>query len=290
MKKCSYCGKEYPDDTVRCLIDDEPLTGGEQQSSPPSLSTSGAKAPDPPPASETASNPPPALVLTDRQMRIFEVILVCVIAFGANILSSIHSLSGNLFSSSSSGQYKWIYSILREGSCLGLLWYVLRRNGRTFYGLGLSWTRTDAGWSCLLYLGGSMASYAVYNAIYFTGLTSVNDATSFAHVGYYLFGSGIFFTTFLFQFLNPFYEELIVRAYVMTEARQLTNSVGKAVFISTALQTSYHFYQGAPAALAHAATFLIFSIFYAKTNRIAPVILAHLYMDIFSTLFFSFHH
>jgi len=50
----------------------------------------------------------------------------------------------------------------------------------------------------------------------------------------------------------------------MTEVKALTNSVTKAVMISTALQMSYHFYQGAPAAFSHGATFLIFSIFYAK--------------------------
>ena len=34
MKKCAYCGKEYADDAVRCLIDGEPLAGGEPQPPP----------------------------------------------------------------------------------------------------------------------------------------------------------------------------------------------------------------------------------------------------------------
>src|SRR5438128_769346 len=29
MKKCTWCGKEYPDTAQRCLIDAEPLIGGE---------------------------------------------------------------------------------------------------------------------------------------------------------------------------------------------------------------------------------------------------------------------
>ena len=107
---------------------------------------------------------------------------------------------------------------------------------------------------------------------------------SFHNVGQYLFGSGIFFTTILFQFINPFFEELIVRAYLMTEVRRLTNSVTKAVLISTVLQASYHFYQGGPAAIAHGAEFLILAIYYAKTNRITPIILAHLYADVGGTL------
>ncbi len=287
MKKCPYCGKEYPDDVVRCLIDDEPLSGGEQPPPPPESETDTSAAP---PASEAAVNLLPAVVLTDRQIRLFELILVCAIAFGTSILSSAYSFSGNLTSSSSSGEYRWIYAILRQASCLGLLWYVLVRSGRTFFDLGFSWVRTDIGWSFVLRICGSAAFYAVYHTLYQTGLTSVDGTTSSAHVGRYLFGGHVAIMALLFQFLNPFFEELIVRAYVMTEVKHLTNSVGKAIFVSTALQTSYHFYQGAPAALAHGATFLIFSIYYAKTNRITPIILAHLYTDVGFTLLYFFHH
>jgi membrane protease YdiL (CAAX protease family) len=111
-----------------------------------------------------------------------------------------------------------------------------------------------------------------------------------ASVGHILFGGGVFFTTILFQFLNPIFEELIVRAYLMTEIKALTGSASKAILASTLLQMSYHFYQGAPVAFAHGATFLLWSIYYAKTNRIAPIILAHLYSDVSGTLWYMFRH
>ncbi|HEV2437409.1 MAG TPA: CPBP family intramembrane glutamic endopeptidase [Verrucomicrobiae bacterium] len=279
MKTCPYCGKEYPDDAVRCLMDDQPLEGGEPSPLPP-----------PTPLSEAPAPPPCPAVLTDRQMRIIELVLVCGIAFGSSILSSLYEVSGHVFSSPSRSEFSWMIGNLREGLCLGLLWYVLRRRGRTFYDLGLSWTWADAGWSLPLKLAGSAGFYAVFFVFDFTGLSSVDTTTATGHVGYYLFGNHVAFTAILLQFLNPFFEELIVRAYMMTEIRQLTNSMTKAVLLSTVLQTSYHFYQGAPVALAHGATFLIFSIYYAKTNRIAPVILAHLYSDVGFTLFYLFHH
>jgi hypothetical protein len=53
---------------------------------------------------------------------------------------------------------------------------------------------------------------------------------------------------------------------------------------------NYHLYQGAPKAFAEIGSFLVFSIYYAKTNRIAPVILAHLYMDMGGTLYYLFSH
>jgi hypothetical protein len=52
---------------------------------------------------------------------------------------------------------------------------------------------------------GSLAFRAVYDAIYFGGLTAVSHKAASAYVGNVLFGGGIFFTTILFQFLNPFF-------------------------------------------------------------------------------------
>jgi hypothetical protein len=87
MKKCPYCGKEYPDDVESCLTDNELLLGDEQQLSPKpeeaDVSISFV-------AFEAAA-PPPAVPWTDHQFRIFEVVLVCVIAFGTGVLSSGHS-------------------------------------------------------------------------------------------------------------------------------------------------------------------------------------------------------
>lgn len=92
-------------------------------------------------------------------------------------------------------------------------------------------------------------------------------------------------STFLVLCINPFFEELIVRAYLMTEVKRLTNRGMAAILVSTVVQTSYHFYQGGAAAIAHGATFLAFSFYYAKTNRIWPVILAHLYSDVGGGMF-----
>jgi membrane protease YdiL (CAAX protease family) len=287
MKKCPYCGKEYPDDVERCLTDNELLLGGESEKILPSEEIVEVT-----PVAIPA--PKPKITLTEQNIRIFEVILICAIAFGGDILASTYSFLGNNFTSSSSNSnwpaWDWTIRTLREASALGLLWYVLMRHGKSFRDLGLTWTRKDIGWAVILGVVGSLAFRAVYNAIYFAGLTTVSHKASSAYVGNVLFGGGIVFMTILFQFLNPFFEELIVRAYVMTEVKQLTNNATKAIIISTLLQTSYHFYQGGPAAFGHMATFLIFSIFYVKTNRITPIILAHLYYDISGTLWYMFRH
>ncbi len=43
---------------------------------------------------------------------------------------------------------------------------------------------------------------------------------------------------------NPFFEELIVRAYLMTEIGELTGSWLLAVLVSSLVQASYHLYYG----------------------------------------------
>lgn len=284
MKKCSYCGSEYPDATLRCAVDNELLPGGEL---PPLIALAETAAPTAPPQAVQVTP------LTDRKMRIIEVALVCLVAFGSSILSSSYYLffepySGSGANSFSSGVYHWINAILHQGISLGLLWYVLARRGKSFSDLGFGWVRMDLTWSLILNLGGNLACRLVYYSLHVSGL-AVDYSSAHSRVGSALFAGGISIATILFQFLNPFFEELIARAYVMTEVKQLTGSAAKAILMSTALQTSYHFYQGAPMALSYGAMFLIFSLYYSKTGRITPVILAHLYCDVLATLWFAIH-
>lgn len=289
MKKCPYCGKEYADDIERCLIDDELLSGG---GPPPAAATSAIPISTPAVSASglAPTNRLPGMVLTDRQLRIFGLVLVCVIAFGVSIFSSTYSFFNTSYGGSSRSELTWIIQILREGSTLALLWYVLMRRNRTFSDLGVLWAWKDVMWGVLLIIAADCIFHAVYHGIYFTGLTSVAQAAASDHVGQILFGGGITCATILFSFLNPFFEELIARAYVMTEVKALTNSMVKAIIVSTVLQTSYHFYQGAPLALANGSVFLLFAIFYAKTNRIVPVILAHLYLDVSGTAWYFLRH
>src|SRR5438876_8427813 len=65
----------------------------------------------------------------------------------------------------------------------------------------------------------------------------------------------------VFFLINPWYEELIARAYLMTESFFLLGEKDAAVLLSVILQTSYHLYQGIPAALSIASIFLVFSLY-----------------------------
>jgi len=84
--------------------------------------------------------------------------------------------------------------------------------------------------------------------------------------------------------LNPFFEELIVRAYLMTEIGELTGSWILAVGVSVVFQAGYHIYYGWPVAVSLGFQFLVFALYYAKTRRAAPIILAHGIFDFWALI------
>jgi hypothetical protein len=65
----------------------------------------------------------------------------------------------------------------------------------------------------------------------------------------------------------------------MSEVMDLGGSRLLAIVVSLSLQISYHVYQGVLRSIAIAATFTVFSIYFAKTRRIALLILAHFCFD-----------
>jgi len=270
MRTCSYCGKEYPEDVVQCAIDGAILT----QAVPPVLPQPSIILPEP-------------IIPSERRIRLIEVVLVCTIALGASLFTSISSLFQTSMQSNR-GASQWAYGILTELTSLALLWYVLQRRSKTFADLGMRWKWSDIAWSLLLCAGGYLAYCITYVLAVSAGLSGFGKTGD--SVGDYLFGDGVTVITMAFLCVNPFFEELIARAYLITEVKFLTNSTWMALAVSTLFQAAYHLYQGVPLALAIGANFFLWSLYYVKTNRITPVILAHLYFDVGSTLLYVARH
>lgn len=88
---------------------------------------------------------------------------------------------------------------------------------------------------------------------------------------------------------SPLCEELILRAYTITETEALTGSSVVAVFISVFVQILGHLYQGAVPAALVGAVFLIFSWYYVRCRRITPPLLAHYCMNLLSMALLRLH-
>ena len=129
--------------------------------------------------------------------------------------------------------------------------------------------RTDTGEVVQTTFGATLATYAIFLPIQLI----VHAAT-----GHYLIpksmhgilGVGISALSIAFVCLNPFFEELIVRGYLMTELFELGGSGVLAIVISTLVQMSYHLYQGFANGIVLTTVFAVFSIYFWKTVESRP--------------------
>jgi len=166
---------------------------------------------------------------------------------------------------------------------LTVLAYVLQRSGRSFRDIGLRWCSKGLALALPLWLLGELINRVQMPVFFWLGQTFGQPGWHPPDVGAMIHADGIEIATIAGVLLVGFFEELIVRAYLMTEIIARTNRTWLAVVISVAVQTSYHFYQGVPLALSHVFLFTLFAVFYAKTHSILPVAVAHSLVDLDST-------
>lgn len=217
------------------------------------------------------------VINSPRKIRVLELVLVTGVAFAGPVFSSFYYFFSG-FSETPNG-YSHFYGIITETAALSVLLYVLFRQGRSPKDIGLSFSLRDIPWSLIIGFGGYIAYYGCTVLIYLGHRAITGHEPATPDLGSQVFGDEGRWAALLLVLLNPFFEELIVRAYLMTEMKFLTGSTAIAISSSVILQTLYHLYQGLPMALSAGALFLVFAIYFARTGRIMPVILAHLGFD-----------
>lgn len=79
---------------------------------------------------------------------------------------------------------------------------------------------------------------------------------------------------------NAVLEEVIVVGYLVTRLRQLNWRLGAVLTASAVLRGSYHLYQGFGAFVGNAVMGVIFGLFYLRTRRVVPLIVAHTLLDV----------
>ena len=176
--------------------------------------------------------------------------------------------------------------LIAEAGSLAVLWYVLSGQGRGWKDIGWNLTWMDVPRALGLVLGSTVVSYFV----------SIAVQISFrSYSGHYLptksmegLLGGISVLSIAFVCLNPFFEELIVRGYLMSEIVGMGGRGALAIFLSTAVQMSYHLYQGPANGIVLITTFAMFSIYFWDSRRIAPVVLAHFFIDAYALIRGSF--
>lgn len=232
--------------------------------------------------SQASEDAPIAISAQEQRRRWFEVGLVLLVAFGRTIFNSIYLLIHGPNAMPQISSVRWAGGIVHEVTALLLLGYVLSRRGRRFADLGFRWSLRDLGVG-LLVTAMSYASYAfgaiviqlIHHLAYGTFARGPSARDFFAH-------PSVMFIPF--SLLNPFFEELIVRAYLITEVIELTGSSVLAVALSVAVQFSYHLYYGWAGALSLSFPFLAMAVYYLRSRRIVPVIVTHAFSDIYALI------
>jgi membrane protease YdiL (CAAX protease family) len=213
------------------------------------------------PSAEPVHAPPSA---PDRRLRVFELALVLSVAFLWPVIYSIELWwIGSPLSPST--PLKDMSRILDAAMSIALLTYVLHRQGRSLDRIGLTARLSDIPLTILL---------GFFSAV-FKGSLGQLMAPFFHGRRMTALPSSPGVLRWLAVIPGAAHEELIVRAFLITEVSELTGSDGLAVLASVGLQTLYHTYQGTANALYAAGGFLVASLFYAATRRITPVILVH---------------
>jgi len=175
-------------------------------------------------------------------------------------------------------QFGVVGVLIAELTSLLVLWFVLTEHKRTWREIGWQPKWMDAPHGIVLILASGGAAR----------LATLIFQTSFLrYTGHYLqprsvhgvTGAGVSLFTIIFVFVNPLFEELIVRGYAMSEVMALSGSRNFAIFVSVLLQMSYHVYQGLLRGIGLTAAFLVFSIYFSRERRIIPIVVAHFWSD-----------
>jgi membrane protease YdiL (CAAX protease family) len=79
---------------------------------------------------------------------------------------------------------------------------------------------------------------------------------------------------------NAVLEEVVVVGYLLTRLRELSWSTGAMIAGSAVLRGSYHLYQGFGAFVGNAVMGVVFALFFLRTRRVLPLIVAHTLLDV----------
>jgi membrane protease YdiL (CAAX protease family) len=163
-----------------------------------------------------------------------------------------------------------------------LLWKVLTLRGWTGAKVGLSLVRP---WSReflttpLVALGLALAVYLSSAVLVIAAIGLWPDLLSQAFTHRPRAAPGLPIATVLaVALINPVFEEVFVCGYVVSSLRDRVG-VAKAVNVSAGIRVAYHLYQGPMAVLGIMPFALILTIWFARTKRLAPLILAHALVD-----------
>ena len=206
-----------------------------------------------------------------------ELALVLVVAFGAIVPRSLAALAGGLAGPATPPltNAALLRTALLEILILGVLALFLRARGWTLRRLAAAPTLEDL----VVGIALAVACYGGYAILWNVTLILAPGIGAAAHATRLIAGPLQWPTLVLVSLVNPVFEEVLACAYVIAALRERAGVVA-AVNTSAALRVFCHFYQGAVGLLGIVPMALLFAWWYARTQRLWPLIVAHALVDL----------
>lgn len=209
---------------------------------------------------------------------IAEFCIVVGLAFGAFIFAEVFSLFHPHQGAHHNNVSLLILAIYEIALAIPLIAFLVMR-GWTWQSFGLTGASplADAGGALLLLFVTYLAWFVIWNL---TARLSPQTAQTMVGISKNVIGPHIPPATSIFTaIVNGAFEELFVTGYVISALRREKKSLLFSVNASTAIRLAYHLYQGPLGVLSIIPTGLIFGSWYARTNRLWPLIFAHILLD-----------
>lgn len=202
-----------------------------------------------------------------------EFFLVVLLAFGLFSVASVRALFGPL-----SGRAALLFDdhrvwtlLIYQLSVAPVIMYILWERGWKWLDFSVSITPRGA----LQGLGLAIAAFSLSKAALMMTATVANASVAPALAVAPAAGGAFAMGGMLFAaIVKALFEEILVCGYVIQSLRGRFG-VALAVNASIAIRMSFHLYQGPGAFLSFAVFGLIFSLFYIRTGRLWPLIVAH---------------
>ena len=197
----------------------------------------------------------------------------CLLLIAASLLAAVRPAARGQMSDA------YLASVLGyELTVMAVLLPFLRVRGWSLTRFGIRVTAVDT----LIGFGLALADFIIFYMAY-TILASVwpRAALAMAMPGF-LSKDLSLSAVIAVSIVNPIFEELFVCGYVIAALRDRDPWLG--IHVSVAIRLLYHLYQGALAAINIVPSGLILGIWYARTGRLWPVIVAHALWDLLPLL------
>lgn len=218
------------------------------------------------------------ILSVSKRLRLIELLFVVLAATYLPYLGTIYYLTGGSVEHHGPDWYRSAYMLGYEFTALAIVCYILFRRGHPLSSIGFSLRWGDLGLGALVWVG-ALATSFLWSSYYYRVYYLFFGAYPVARDLHPLFKVHIGVLWAVSVIVNGFYEEGIIRGFVTSDLAALTGSRWVAGAASVLLQIGYHGYQGLTNMILILPLFVFFAVYYGKTGRLTPLIVAHSLQD-----------